>query len=167
VGLDDGGQPVIRPDDGIAWRDFADLDRIPCRKLVLVDSCHSGGLGRESRGDAVREFQENMIVVVAAAADDQSSLESEAWGHGAFTKSLLEALGGAADGGTGDPADGVVSLHEVIDYTLENVPRLAEGVQNRGAGAVIRRQNPTVSPKALVPYVRLPLSKAAPAASAP
>lgn len=166
VGLDDGGQPVIRPDDGIAWRDFADLDRIPCRKLVLVDSCHSGGLGRESRGDAVREFQENMIVVVAAAADDQSSLESEAWGHGAFTKSLLEALGGAADGGTGDPADGVVSLHEVIDYTLENVPRLAEGVQNRGAGAVIKRQNPTVSPKALVPYVRLPLSKAAPAASA-
>jgi len=164
VGLDDAGQPVVRPDDGIAWRDFADLERIPCRKLVLVDSCHSGGLGRESRGDAVREFQENMIVVVAAAADDQSSLESPAWGHGAFTKSLLEALGGAADGGTGDPADGVVSLHEVIDYTLENVPRLAEGVQNRGAGAVIRRQNPTVSPKALVPYVRMPLSKAAPAA---
>ena len=155
---DDGvGAPVVRRDDVIAWDDFADLERLPCRKLALVDSCHSGGLGRESRGDSIRDFQENVIVVVAAAADDQSSWESDVWQHGAFTKSLLDALEGSADGRPGDAADGVVSLHEVIDYTLENVPRLAEGVQDRGPGTVIRAQTPTVSPKALVPYVRLPL----------
>jgi hypothetical protein len=40
---------------------------------------------------------ENGIVVFAAAEGEESSYEAEPWGHGAFTKALLEALSGQAE----------------------------------------------------------------------
>ena len=115
-----------------------------------------------------------MIVVLAAAADDEPSQESDAWGHGAFTKVLLEALEGRADRGrsrraspllapqppTGPQAaspgqpDGIVSLDEIIDYVTQQVPSLTRvGADEHTA------QHPTVSPEDLVPFVRLPLTR--------
>lgn len=148
----------------IRWQDFAALDGLPCRKLALVDTCHSGGMGPSTRSTAVREFQENMILVLAAASDAEASQESEAWGHGAFTTCLLEALDGRADtrsgrlrtssGAAEDPAtapDGVVTLAEIADYVAARVPELT-------TAAGERPQHPTVSPAALVPFVTLPLA---------
>jgi uncharacterized caspase-like protein len=123
-----------------------------------------------------------MIVVLAAASDDEPSQESDAWEHGAFTKILLEALSGRADVGRSrlrtsrtpgpnqpGPAavgtaagslqspnspDGVISLDEVIDYVLRRVPELTRtGADEETA------QHPTVSPEKLVPYVKLPLAR--------
>jgi WD40 repeat protein/uncharacterized caspase-like protein len=148
----------------IRWQDFAALDGLPCRKLALVDTCHSGGMGPSTRSTAVREFQENMILVLAAASDAEASQESDAWGHGAFTTCLLEALDGRADTRSGrlrtpsgtawDPAtapDGVVTLAEIADYVAARVPELT-------IAAGERPQHPTVSPAALVPFVTLPLA---------
>jgi len=169
------GDPLPSAAGSIGWEDFHALADIPCRKLALVDTCHSGALGPGTRSTAVREFQENMIVVLAAASDDEPSKESDTWGHGAFTKVLLEAFAGNADvgrsgmrsrtgavagrpttrsAGDGDEhPDGIVSLDEILDYVLKHVPELTRaGVDEATA------QHPTVSPEALVPYVRLPLS---------
>ena len=158
----------------LSWQDFRSLAALPCRKLAIVDTCHSGALGPGARSATVREFQENMIVVLAAAADDEPSQESDAWGHGAFTKVLLEALEGRADRGrsrraspllapqppTGPQAaspgqpDGIVSLDEIIDYVTQQVPSLTRvGADEHTA------QHPTVSPEDLVPFVRLPLTR--------
>ena len=155
VRADPSGAPVVAATGVVRWADFAPLAGIPCRKLAIVDTCHSGALGPGGRGTVVREFQEHQILVLAAAADDEPSLEDAAWGHGAFTKSLLEALGGQADrrGAAAPRPDGIVSLDEIIDYVLLRVPALA-----RGQGAA---QHPTVSPEMLVPYVRVPLTNAA------
>jgi len=148
----------------------------PSRKLALVDTCHSGALGPAARSTTVREFQENMIVVLAAASDDEPSKEADVWGHGAFTKVLLEAFAGRADVGrstwrlwgrrehdplpTTDEAtadsgrpDGVVSLDEIVDYVLARVPELTREGQDDATA-----QHPTISPEGLVPYVRVPMS---------
>jgi len=175
IGEDRAGNLLPARSQVLLWEDLAEVQELPCRKLALVDTCHSGALGPGGRGTTLRDFQENLVVVVAAAADDEKSLESKAWGHGAFTKSLLEALGGAADGHGIHGRDGVVTLHEVIDFTLERVPGLAaelaatiqpppgEGLVTAGAiargGARRLAQTPTVSPEAVVPYVRLPLAR--------
>ncbi|MFM7290269.1 MAG: hypothetical protein ACKO6B_03440, partial [Planctomycetia bacterium] len=138
----------------ITWQDFAALDALPCRKLALVDTCHSGGMGPSARSTSVREFQENMILVLAAASDAEASQESDAWGHGAFTTSLLEALAGRADRRSARHApapDGVVTLDEIADYVTARVPELTTAVGERP-------QHPTVSPATLVPFVTLPLA---------
>lgn len=158
VDADSAGRPLVAAPGTIGWRDLAILAGVPCRKVAIIDTCHAGALGPGVRGSVVREFQEHQIVVLAAAADDEPSLEDEAWGHGAFTKSLLEAIDGradgygaaAADGSTA--ADGVVALDEIVGYVVTRVPELT---RERGGA-----QHPTVSPAALVPYVGLPLARA-------
>jgi uncharacterized caspase-like protein len=141
----------------ITWQDFAALDGLPCRKLAIVDTCHSGGLGPARRSTAVREFQENMILVLAAASDDEASQESATWGHGAFTTSLLEALSGRADtraagrrrgAAAASASDGSVTLDEVADYVAARVPELTAAVGSDP-------QHPTVSPVALLPFMTL------------
>jgi hypothetical protein len=93
-----------------------------------------------------------MILVLSASADDEASQESDAWGHGAFTKVLLEALEGAADtrGDLGS-GDGIVSVDEVVEHVLVGVPALTAA----GRSA----QHATVSPDGLVPYVTMPLTR--------
>jgi hypothetical protein len=156
-----GQDPQAAPAGSITWDDFDVLQRIPCRKLAIVDTCHSGALGPAARSTAVREFQENMILVLAAASDEEPSQESGAWGHGAFTKTLLEALDGAADMGrtaAGDATnaerpDGVVSLDEVVDYVLRKVPEMTLVDDDESTA-----QHPTVSPDSIVPYITLPVA---------
>ena len=175
-------EPVPVAAGSISWQDFESLTNVPCRKLALVDTCHSGALGPAARSVTVREFQENMIVVLAAAADDEPSQEADAWGHGAFTKILLEALSGKADMGrsklraatggrrggsrtstpvagsertVGDRPDGIVSLDEVIDYVVKEVPNLT-----RRNGDDATAQHPTVSPEKILPFVNPPMTMA-------
>lgn len=144
-----GGDVVPAADSSIGWSDLAPLAALPCRKLALVDTCHAGALAPARRAAAVREFQENMILVLSASADDEASQESDAWGHGAFTKVVLEALAGAAD--TRDGGDGVVSVDEIVEHVLAGVPALTAA----GRSA----QHATVSPDGLVPYVTIPLTR--------
>ena len=148
-----GGEVVPADATSIGWRDFAPLAALPCRKIALVDTCHAGALGPGRRAAAIREFQENMILVLAASADDEASQESDAWGHGAFTKVLLDGIGGTADtrGGADGGGDGIVSVVELVEHVLDGVPKLT------GAGR--SAQHATVSPDSLVPYVTLPLTR--------
>lgn len=137
----------------IGWEDLRPLAALPCRKLALIDTCHAGALTPLKRGATARDLQENMVLVLSASADDESSQESDAWGHGAFTKVLLEALAGAADtrGGAGaEVGDGIVTLDEVVDHVLAVVPTLT------ATGHAV--QHPTVAPNTLVPYVALPIT---------
>lgn len=149
-----GGETVPDASSTIGWDDLRPLASLPCRKLAIIDTCHAGALAPVKRGATARDLQENMVLVLSASADDESSQESDAWQHGAFTKVLLEALAGAADTRGAAAAvggDGVVCLDEVVEHVLAKVPELT------AAGHAA--QHPTVAPDALVPYVTLPLTK--------
>ena len=59
--------------------------------FLFLDSCHSGGLpGRPD--DLAIEIGEGVYVLASSGAQE-SSYESPAWGHGAFTLALLRSLG--------------------------------------------------------------------------
>jgi WD40 repeat protein len=152
--LVESGDACVPRGGVVTWKDLEPLANLPCRKIAIIDTCHSGALGPAARGTALREFQENMILVLAAAADDEQSFESETWGHGAFTRALLDVF--AADSAAA--ADGVVSLDEVIDHVVETVPRMTREEDGGRGNAGPSRQHPTVSPAALVPYMSIPLS---------
>jgi WD40 repeat protein len=81
------------------------LARIRGTALFFFDTCKSGSVMRGPRlvqpdtNGVVNDFAsaENGIVVFAASEGREDSYEEKSWGHGAFTKALLEALSGKAE----------------------------------------------------------------------
>jgi len=122
--------PEDLPNTAIAWRDFVDLLReVRAQQIILfADTCHSGSVsGSGGVGDlADRLNRDAGVVVFAASGSQQASIEREDWGHGAFTKAILEALAGQADT---DPKDGRVSLAEIQTYVTDRVVELTSGRQ--------------------------------------
>ena len=79
------------------------LAAVKGRTLFFVDTCYaSRAIGKLDRRETVRlvnglSQSEMGVIVFSGSAPRQESLESAAWGNGAFTKALLDGLGGLAD----------------------------------------------------------------------
>lgn len=101
---------------------------IPARHvLFLFDACYSGLAVQATRGAppgtalatvAARPVRQ----IIVAGLKDEKAQESPAWGHGAFTHSLLDGL----DTGNADlNRDGFATGMELATYLRGEVPRLA------------------------------------------
>jgi WD40 repeat protein len=110
------------------------LRRIAGKALFFFDTCHSGAVMGGRRGVApdinglVNDLAsaENGVVVFAASTGRESAYEREEWGHGAFSKALLEALGGEAD----VFHDGVITVASLEYWLAERVKKLTQGHQH-------------------------------------
>lgn len=105
------------------------------RVLVLLDACHSGATtmdGATLDMDSSRlrtEIAAANVTVLTSSSGQQISREDPAWGHGAFTKTLLDALN--------DPAadidrTGLISTSGLARYLAQHVPSLTGGAQTPG-----------------------------------
>ncbi|MBC7777921.1 MAG: caspase family protein, partial [Phycisphaerae bacterium] len=100
--------------------------------IVFMDACHSGSLMRPigtARGEMLPEIApvvnelisaENGAVVFCSTTNRQKALEDSAWGHGAFTKALLEGLGGKAF----SPGTKKITVKTLDAYVAERVKEL-------------------------------------------
>jgi uncharacterized caspase-like protein len=85
---------------------------------VLLDACHSGAVTGDGTqivpsANLLRSALVASNVTVLTSSDaDEVSHEEKQWGHGAFTKILLEALGRDADTNN----DGLISMSELTAY---------------------------------------------------
>jgi uncharacterized caspase-like protein len=99
------------------------------RVLVLLDACRSArlisGLSAEKSG-----LVAGNVTVLTSSTADTDSREDEKWGHGAFTKILLDALSGSGDVDTDH--NGAISVKELTDYIEDHLPKLTEGAQHLG-----------------------------------
>ncbi len=130
----------------ISWKDFRLLAGIPCRRLVLLDTCHAGAvqpLRSQNLKAAVRELQDDVVFTFAASAGHEKSAENKLWQHGAFTQSLLEALRGEAPG----LRTPVITLNEAVTYVQSAVRKLTKD-----------RQNPMAAPDEILPFTSLILA---------
>ena len=94
--------------------------------MVFLDTCHAGGIERPRR-NAPEGFQELTsdevgAVMFGACTPRESSQEDPSWGHGAFTKAILEAFGDPTK--DSPPADGVLSIDEVQLLLGKRIPDL-------------------------------------------
>ena len=109
---------------------YANLAKLPARSVIVyLDACFSGDsskgmLVRATSGMSVTprkpETAAKLTVLTAAQGDQFASWDEDAK-HGLFTRYLLEALGGAADGKDYGNADGRVTLSEVKKYLDEEM----------------------------------------------
>ncbi len=140
--------------DCLAFTDLAVFADVPCRKLAILDTCHSGAIQpltqRELKG-ALRVLQNDLFLTFTASEGGQQAVEATEKRLGLFTHWLLRGLRGEADRVGGD-RDGQVTLAETITFVQQNV--LADSA--RGT----HRQYPTAGPSELINLVKIPMSRA-------
>ena len=98
-----------------------------------MDTWHSGSVTGERRGiaditDALRELvnTEGGVVVMAASTGKEESQERPEWGHGAFTKALIEGFEGKANYNT----DRTIDIKEFDLFVTNRVKELTGGAQH-------------------------------------
>ena len=114
----------------VVFRDFNEmLEGLPGKTVLMVDTCKSGNVTGSRRTKAIADptralmeliRTESGVVVMSASTGSELSVESDEWGHGAFTKALLDGLKGPADFNN----DGVITLTELnlsITYTEKEI----------------------------------------------
>jgi WD40 repeat protein len=105
------------------------------RVLVLLDACHSGATTMDGTAiavdaDALRTgLAAANVTVLTSSKGSETSEERDAWGHGAFTKALLDSFN--------DPAadtnrNGLISTTGLATYLNRRVPTLTDGKQTPG-----------------------------------
>jgi uncharacterized caspase-like protein len=106
------------------------------RVLVLLDACRSAALiGGPSNTlpavDALRSVMNaSNVTVLTSSTADRVSREDEKWGHGAFTKAMLDALSASDDVDTNH--DGVISMSELTAYIQKHLSELTDADQQLG-----------------------------------
>ena len=119
----------------VSMEDLQDWDlHIPAgQALYLIDSCfsgHAGILGQSGRDLTLEQFAGPVRQLITAGTKDQSTFATETPRGSVFTRAVLEGLRGRADASTpGFPADGVISMHELVEFVKK---RVETEVQQRG-----------------------------------
>lgn len=131
--------PDRRLRTGVAMEEIQKtLASIPGKVLFFIDTCHAGNaLGKlfASRGSGggpdinrlVNELSsaENGAIVFASSTGRQESVESDEWQNGAFTKAIVEGLGGQAD----LLKNGKITVATLESWVAERVKELSGGIQ--------------------------------------
>jgi WD40 repeat protein len=142
--------PESLASSGIGWDLLVPLADIGCKKLVMLDTCHSGNIlpVRDAPADqwkqAVRPLKQTEMMMVTATDIGQEALEVASLGHGVFTQAILDALAGAAD----KQKDQDIFLQEVTEWVEAEVPRRTRDLQ---------LQTPRSYPSELLNAVSVPL----------
>ncbi|MEZ4887128.1 MAG: caspase family protein [Chitinophagales bacterium] len=118
-----------------------DLDLIDCKKILLIDACHSASsnAGYAAKAsvsvvnDAIQKISMSKrgLAVITSSDVEEQSYEDRIAKNGFFTKALLEGLKGHADYNKND----LVSLTELFTFVQQRVPAMV-GIHTK------QRQNP-------------------------
>jgi len=115
------------------------LNQIGCKKLIMLDACHSGASGSRSAtaADTRRSEMVNRInasapglSTLASCKSFEMSYEDESWQNGAFTEAILEALQNKKimdrDGNIfqASPDDNFLTVSELYTYVQRRVAQL-------------------------------------------
>jgi len=120
---------------GVVFTDIKNtISAIAGKVLTFIDTCHSGNVMGTRRGmgtdisAVVNELTsaENGAVVFAASTGNQYSIEKAEWRNGAFTKALVEGIGGKAAYTQGNNK---ISINMLDLYLSERVKELTGGKQ--------------------------------------
>lgn len=132
---------------------YKNLSRIGARAVtVFIDACFSGetprgmlirsasGISVEARVPVAGE----KLTVLTAAEGNQVASWDEAAKHGLFTRHLLDALQGAADGDAYGNRDGDVTVDEVRRYLDDEMTYWARRIHGRDQRATVEGDGATV-----------------------
>jgi uncharacterized caspase-like protein len=107
------------------------LEALPCKVLLFVDTCHAAGItgAKSIARDPLYELtsDEYGVIVFSSSLSREISVENEKWGHGAFTKAILDTIATSQSDLDGD---GFLSLTELEQSVCTRVQELTKGQQH-------------------------------------
>lgn len=125
------------------------LKRVPGKRILVLDTCHSGSA--DGRSDPYALFKRSasaQIAVLAASRGDEESYEipqtaaGTAPRHGAFTYALIEALSGKAASAQGE----AVTLQSAFKYIGPRVAELLKDVPRKAPRGALQTPTLTANP---------------------
>jgi len=119
----------------LKWVEIQDtITNLPSKVILLADTCHSGNISGNRR-DVTGAIKSIMnagrgSIIMTATTGSGYSYEDKSWGHGAFTKAIIEGIGEMkADYDFGDGKDNIVTIKELDNYITYRVKKLTKGKQ--------------------------------------
>lgn len=147
--VDNKGNFYLLPHDVIMGNLFATalnvkdvvsgISGTPCKKLILLDACHSGQFGSNLNdlvnikdaelGSIVKNVSksESNLCIMTSSVGKEESYEKRVWGHGAFTKAILE---GCLKGNADYNKDKNIEINELGIYVSKRVQELTGDKQH-------------------------------------
>ena len=117
----------------LRWIEIKDtISDLPSKVILMVDTCHSGNiLGQERRRDITGAIKSIInsgtgSIIMTASTGRGYSIENKSWGHGAFTKALLEGMEDAKADYNNNQS---ISIKEMDLYVTDRVKVLTKGKQ--------------------------------------
>ena len=115
----------------VKWLEIQDtIKSLPSKVILLADTCHSGNITGTRRDitSAIKSITNSGSgsIIMTATTGSGYSYEQKSWGHGAFTKAILDGLGKHKADYDGD---GSVSIKEIDLYVTGRVKELTKGKQ--------------------------------------
>ncbi|WP_170110683.1 caspase family protein [Flavilitoribacter nigricans] len=114
-----------------------ELEKINCKKVVMIDACHSGAADSKSLTDVARADALTKLAAMhpgmstlTSCRSNELSYEDPRWENGAFTEAILEGFANKAcmDENGAFQADidnnSILTLGELYDFLRRRVPNL-------------------------------------------
>jgi hypothetical protein len=130
-----------------------ELERIQCKKVVLIDACHSGAADSKALSDVERAAALTQLAALhpglntmASCGANEMSYEDQSWENGAFTEAILDAFANRSiqgnDGNYRADANGdsIITLDELYTFLRLRVP------------SMVRQQKPS-APTGQTPFM--------------
>lgn len=135
--------------DCLSFQELMRWVDIPCRKVAILDTCHSGAiqpLAGQHLKAAVRALQNDLVLTLTASEGDQLAAEYRGAQASLFTGAIQQTLRQCPD----INGDGLLDWRELVQQVRRQVS--AQSL----AGAI--PQFPTAGPKDLLEVIELPLA---------
>ena len=115
----------------VKWTEIDDtIKNLSSKIILLADTCHSGNIGGKKRDitSAIKSITNsgNGAIILTASTGNGYSYEQKNWGHGAFTKAILEGIG---DLKADFNDDKMITIKEIDLYVTNRVKDLTDGKQ--------------------------------------
>lgn len=136
--------PERRSSTSVSYKNdiLAYLDEIPCKKLILIDACHSGG-ARANATDilsAIHDIRDapKGFAILTSSSKDEESYEDVKWQNGAFTEGILK---GMKDGLADIDKNGIITLLELEAYLKKEVSDMVKVVKSKPQNPLLSRND--------------------------
>jgi hypothetical protein len=121
---------------------LAHMETLPCKKLIFIDACHSGG-ARANTADLVSAIHDlrnapRGFAILTSSSKDEESYEDIKWQNGAFTEAILKGL---KEGMADINRDGIITLIELEAYLKREVPQMVNLVKNKPQNPKLTRND--------------------------
>ncbi|MEM9885995.1 MAG: caspase family protein [Bacteroidota bacterium] len=124
-------------------RDIVEVfESIPCKKIILIDACYSGG--SKSNNEDI-DYQLQILnqalkgfTTIVSSKGDELSYEDGKWENGAFTEVILEGL---LKKRANQNEDQYITVNELWQYLQLRVPNLVAQVKQRAQHPTLKQND--------------------------